>query len=98
METDRTVVGWTWRIFLHGSLLALIVRYTDALIYGIKSLKKSSTPGSEIVQLLRMRQYELADSVMLRIMEGFMESAPQLMLQLYILFTDGNSKNSKYLL
>ncbi|KAM3184947.1 hypothetical protein ACTXT7_007380 [Hymenolepis weldensis] len=79
------------------SISSDMISYTDALIYGIKSLKKNKAPASEIAQLLRMRQYELADSVVLQIMEGFMESAPQLILQLYILFTEGHGKNSKYL-
>lgn len=38
MEIDHTALGWTWRIFLHGSLLAPIVRYLCKQIMYLISL------------------------------------------------------------
>ena len=44
-------------------------------------------------QLTQLRLFALADSAMLYVMEGFMESAPQLLLQMYIILTHDTPNN-----
>lgn len=73
--------------------MTIFLRISDALIYGIKSLKRSTEDCYEKADLLKMRQYELTDSVLLQTMENFLEAAPQLMLQIYILFTESKVSN-----
>lgn len=58
----------------------------DALIYGLKS-RKAATRNDK-AQQIKYYTYminEDADSTLLRLFEAFMESAPQVTLQLYIL-------------
>ncbi|KAH9281137.1 Pre-mRNA-splicing factor RBM22 [Echinococcus granulosus] len=88
MEPQRSVYGWGWRLLLHGLQMAPIVRQADALIYGFRSLRVDKIGLYEAVQLTHLRLCELADSAMLQVMEGLMESAPQLILQLYVLLTN----------
>uniref|UniRef100_A0A183SR05 XK-related protein n=1 Tax=Schistocephalus solidus TaxID=70667 RepID=A0A183SR05_SCHSO len=61
-------------------------RLTDAVLYGIAS-RRPGISLTQAVHLTRMMLYEDADSCMLRLIECFMESAPQLLLQLYILLS-----------
>lgn len=64
--------------------LGPILRYVDSLIYGIKFLR--SKPNSrERRKYYEYMVYEDTDASMLRLFECFMEAAPQLILQLYIL-------------
>lgn len=46
------------------------------------------------VRYTQLMLYEDADSAMLRMMECFMEAAPQLLLQLYIIFTQEKHKQT----
>jgi len=67
-----------------------VARYIDALIYGLKSLKLD--PKKEVSQKRHWYHqmiYEDVDSALLRLFECFMEAAPQLTLQLYIMQTNG---------
>lgn len=73
---------------LNASIL-LIFRQVDALIYGFRGLNLDKFSLYEAAQFTQLRLFELADSAMLQVMEGFMESAPQLLLQLYVLLTNG---------
>ncbi len=59
--------------------LGLISRYFDALIYGFKFkyYKKK--------EYIEYKIFEDIDTAMLRIFEGCMESAPQMVLQIYII-------------
>ena len=66
-------------------------RHADALIYGFRSLKEEKLSQLETHHLIQLRLYAEADSAMLNVMEGFMESAPQLLLQMYILLTHDNN-------
>ncbi|BHF68154.1 RNA binding motif protein 22 [Sparganum proliferum] len=61
-------------------------RLTDAVLYGIAS-RRPGISLTQAVHLTRLMLYEDADSCMLRLIECFMESAPQLLLQLYILLS-----------
>lgn len=77
-------------------LIYLSIRYMDALIYGLKS-RKAATRNDK-AQQIKYYTYminEDADSTLLRLFEAFMESAPQVTLQLYILiyhFSDNLSE------
>jgi hypothetical protein len=63
-----------------------IIRYVDALLYGLKS-RKAAKRGDRASQYKYYAYMinEDADSTLLRLFEAFMESAPQVTLQLYIL-------------
>lgn len=61
-------------------------RAADAIYYGIASRQ----PGLSLrvaAQYTQLMLYEDADCAMLRLIECFTESAPQLLLQLYIILT-----------
>lgn len=61
-------------------------RYVDTLTYGIQS-KRAKKKGDfvKMGQYYARMAYEDADATFLRLFECFMESAPQLVLQLYIM-------------
>ncbi|XP_074641924.1 XK-related protein 6-like [Tubulanus polymorphus] len=63
--------------------LAPVVRYMESLYYGVKS--QSSRKANLKRYYYNLMLYEDADSTLLRLIESFMESAPQLVLQLYIM-------------
>jgi hypothetical protein len=56
-----------------------ISRYIDALIYGFKFKNNNR------IEYIKYKIFEDVDAGMLRIFEGCMESAPQLVLQIYII-------------
>jgi hypothetical protein len=58
--------------------LGPISRYFDALIYGFKFKYYGKR------KYIKYKIYEDTDAAMLRIFEGCMESAPQMVLQIYI--------------
>ena len=65
-------------------------RYIEILHYGIKSrLDKDPDSRDKIIEVLLKEDSQVT---FLRLLEGFMESAPQLTLQLYILFTYGSEE------
>ncbi|KAA0196323.1 XK protein [Fasciolopsis buskii] len=68
-------------------------RLADALYYGIASRRSDVSPAMA-VRYTQLMLYEDADSAMLRMMECFMEAAPQLLLQLYIIFTQEKHKQT----
>lgn len=62
------------------------LRYVDTLRYGLQSRKaKKKSDFSKMGQCYARMAYEDADATFLRLFECFMESAPQLVLQLYIM-------------
>ena len=64
----------------------MILRYIDSLIYGIKSRRAAATNDKAAqIKYYTFMVNEDADATLLRLFEGFMESAPQVTLQLYIL-------------
>lgn len=72
-------------------------RYFDALNYGLKSRRagKRNDRVSQIKYYAYMIN-EDADSTLLRLFEAFMESAPQVTLQLYILIYHFNDPTSPF--
>ncbi|KAI8486399.1 PREDICTED: XK-related protein 6-like isoform X2 [Branchiostoma belcheri] len=71
------ILSWLWRSFLHFLQLGTIVRYIRTLKYGCESQQERERYQYVV--------YEWADVCMLRLFEAFLESAPQLTLQLYIM-------------
>ncbi|XP_071523505.1 XK-related protein 6-like isoform X2 [Panulirus ornatus] len=77
---------WVVRIILLMFQLGPVLRYCDSLYYGIISRrywKKGDKKQQQEFYTLML--YEESDCVLLRLFECFMEAAPQLVLQLYIL-------------
>ncbi|TGZ75826.1 hypothetical protein CRM22_000169 [Opisthorchis felineus] len=92
VDPPRTCRVWTLRLFFHGLQLAPIVRLADAVYYGLAS-RRAELSLAMAVQYTQLMLYEDADSAMLRMIECFMEAAPQLLLQLYIIITQGTPEH-----
>lgn len=74
---------WIARFVFHIIQVGPVIRYYESLQYG---LKFRETQDEEEKRRVYMKMiYEDADATMLRLFESFMESAPQLMLQMYII-------------
>ncbi|KAF5396010.1 hypothetical protein PHET_11270 [Paragonimus heterotremus] len=86
VDPPRTCRAWTLRLFFHGLQLAPLVRLADAVYYGLAS-RRANVSLAMAVRYTQLMLYEDADSAMLRMIECFMEAAPQLLLQLYIILT-----------
>lgn len=65
-------------------------RNVEYIHYGFKS-KSRSLSESERRYFYKMVLCENADAAMLRMIEAFLESAPQLVLQIYIIMTEANN-------
>lgn len=77
----------TWlTIVLHVFQLAILFRYLSSLIFGIKSQDKSRTKTDRRVYY-QLMLWEDNDASILRLVESFLESVPQLLLQAYVLMT-----------
>lgn len=74
---------WMIRSFFHIFQIAPILRYYESLQYGL--LFRNTKDLEEKRKMYMKMIYEDADATMLRLFESFMESAPQLMLQMYII-------------
>jgi len=91
---------WILRLLVLILQVAPILRYIDSMRYGIMSrlaAKKEEEAEKEEDRIkFKMERrkwytlmvYEDADATLLRLYESFMESAPQLVLQIYILLKD----------
>ncbi|XP_056589333.1 XK-related protein 7 isoform X1 [Triplophysa dalaica] len=80
-ETCCRACVWLFQSIVHILQLALVWRYVDALYLGVQS----RWPGShEHRHFYWRRMFVSADISMLRLLETFMKSAPQLVLQLSI--------------
>lgn len=74
---------WLLRFFFHVFQIGPVLRYYESLKFGMK-FRETKDPVERRKIYMRM-VYEDADATMLRLFESFMESAPQLMLQMYII-------------
>ena len=91
---------WCVRLLVLLLQVAPILRYVDSIRYGLRSRRaraRELAATTEEERLTRRRErvkwytlmvYEDADATLLRLYESFMESAPQLVLQIYILLKD----------
>ncbi|VDP97868.1 unnamed protein product, partial [Trichobilharzia regenti] len=86
VDPPRSCRAWTFRLIFHGLQLAPLVRSADAIYYGIVS-RRPGLSRLAAAQYTQLMLYEDADCAMLRMIECFTESAPQLLLQLYIILT-----------
>jgi hypothetical protein len=75
---------WFMRLVFLCLQLGPILRYFDSLLYGLKFRQKSKDKETQ-KKYFQYMVYEDTDATMLRLFECFMEAAPQLVLQLYIL-------------
>jgi len=94
------MVRWVLRLLVLLLQIAPILRYIDSMRYGIlskcaRTREMNATTEEEKARWHRERVkwytlmvYEDADATLLRLYESFMESAPQLVLQIYILLKD----------
>lgn len=90
---------WIVRFIFHILQIGPILRYYESLQYGLRF--RETKDLDEKRQIYMKMIYEDADATMLRLFESFMESAPQLMLQMYIItknypFDDWEYWTSKY--
>lgn len=73
---------WIMRGILLAFQLGPLLRYIDSLMYAIKGLKTKDKQNEFYYQKMI---FEDTDAALLRLFEAFMEAAPQLVLQIYIL-------------
>ena len=99
---DDPVPLWRWilRLIVLFLQLSPILRYIDSIRYGLLSRvsarkERQAVNIEDKVRYKKERKkyftlmvYEDADATLLRLFECFMESAPQLVLQIYILIKD----------
>lgn len=84
----------TWlTIVLHVFQLAILFRYLSSLIFGVKSQDKSRTKTDRRIYY-QLMLWEDNDASILRLVESFLESVPQLLLQAYVLMTTPDQAKS----
>ncbi len=100
LDDNPSMCRWILRLVVLMLQIAPILRYIDAIRYGIMSryyghLESKAEDPEEREKARRNKVsaytkmvYEDADATLLRLFECFMESAPQLVLQIYILLKD----------
>ncbi|XP_077495917.1 XK-related protein 6-like [Amblyomma americanum] len=77
----------TWlAVVLHVFQLAIVFRYLSSLTFGLKSQDKSRTKTDRRIYY-QLMLWEDNDASVLRLVESFLESVPQLLLQVYVLTT-----------
>ena len=79
-----TKCQWIMRFIFLLLQLGPILRYFDSLMYGLKFRQHSNSREAQ-KKYFQYMVYEDTDATMLRLFECFMEAAPQLVLQIYIL-------------
>ncbi|CAC5386228.1 unnamed protein product [Mytilus coruscus] len=94
-KKGKTTQGSKWFLRVVFSLpfmLGPIVRNVEYIYYGCKSRSTSLSDGRRRY-FYKNVLYEDADAAMLRMFEAFLESAPQLVLQIYIIMTEPYNDN-----
>ncbi|VDI44381.1 Hypothetical predicted protein [Mytilus galloprovincialis] len=89
-KPTKTLVWFIRVLFSIPFMLGPVVRNVEYIHYGFKS-KSRSLSESERRYYYKMVLCENADAAMLRMIEAFLESAPQLVLQIYIIMTEANN-------
>nr|XP_027197694.1 XK-related protein 6-like isoform X2 [Dermatophagoides pteronyssinus] len=84
---------WVFRVILLTLQLGPVLRYIDSILYGIEFRKLSKEKKKIARRYFQYMIYEDTDATMLRLFEGFMEAAPQLVLQLTVLIIKMPDKN-----
>ncbi|XP_023324676.1 XK-related protein 4 isoform X2 [Eurytemora carolleeae] len=91
---------WIFRLIILFFQVAPILRYIDSIRYGLLSRMEKCKEERAVnniekakhrkarIKYYTLMVYEDADATLLRLFESFMESAPQLVLQIYILIKD----------
>nr|XP_056710790.1 XK-related protein 9 [Euleptes europaea] len=99
-EDNDTKLNWVYLFHLfHGGIFA---RYWFALKYGYQAAFKQISSENQLIDDLSSVIHKaaidgMADISMLRLFKTFLESTPQLILQIYILMTTNNSAISQYI-
>uniref|UniRef100_A0A8C7RH33 XK-related protein n=1 Tax=Oncorhynchus mykiss TaxID=8022 RepID=A0A8C7RH33_ONCMY len=91
--TDRVRVAsvWLWQITIHILQLGQVWRYIRTLYLGIQSHRMKELKEAQRRFYWAM-MFEYADVNMLRLLETFLESAPQLVLQLCIMIQQNRAE------
>jgi len=96
----RSMCRWVLRLCVLLLQLAPLLRYAESIQYGIMSRvakyreENTTDPAKKVfykrerIKYYTLMVYEDADATLLRLYESFMESAPQLVIQIYILIND----------
>lgn len=85
---------WFFRVLFLMLQLGPVMRYIDSIVYGFKFRQNNSSDRRAARQYFHYMIYEDTDATMLRLFECFMEAAPQLVLQIYILAKSAPTHNS----
>ncbi|XP_053100925.1 XK-related protein 9 isoform X2 [Hemicordylus capensis] len=90
-----------WIFALHALQGGIFTRYWFALKYGYQAAFKLNSSGDTLIDgptgIIHKRAIDaMADISMLRLFKAFLESTPQLLLQIYILMTSDISTFSQY--
>ena len=89
-----TKCQWIMRFIFLLLQLGPILRYFDSLMYGLKFRQHSNSREAQ-KRYFQYMVYEDTDATMLRLFECFMEAAPQLVLQIYILAKHHDNNNKR---
>lgn len=88
---------WVLRIFCLVFQLSPLLRYGESMFYGIRSMRAQRlNDREEHVKNYIYMIYKDADATLLRLFESFMEAAPQLVLQVYILVSDHHHQDQPH--
>ncbi|KAF7494079.1 XK-related protein 6 [Sarcoptes scabiei] len=87
-------IQWIFRVILLTFQLGPVMRYIDAILYGVQFRKMSGVENRKKARrYYQYMIYEDTDATMLRLFECFLEAAPQLVLQVSIMAIKGMEKN-----
>ncbi|XP_067938378.1 uncharacterized protein [Watersipora subatra] len=85
-DDASTRTGVLLRVIACALTLGPVVRYIDTIAYGWRSRKKGMNSKLRQYYYSEM-QFQRTDGAMLRLFEAFLESAPQFLLQVYIMLS-----------
>ena len=91
---------WFVRVLILSLQLGPVMRYIDSLKFGRDFRNFKESHGKKLKMARKYFQYHIyedADATMLRLFECFLEAAPQLILQIYILAVSNRSYQSDWI-